>query len=77
MQHFRTFAPLILAAVLLLAGCGNKDQGTTQKVSSTQEQDYIKRIENNPNMSAQAKAAAIRGMQQQQANAQRMQQMRK
>ena len=77
MQQFRAFAPLILTAVLLLAGCGNKDQGTTQKVSTTQEQDYIKRIENNPNMSPQAKAAAIKGMQQQQANAKSMQQMRK
>ena len=50
MLKIRIFMPLILATVLLLAGCGNKDEGTTQQVSSTQEQDYIKRIENDPNM---------------------------
>jgi PBP1b-binding outer membrane lipoprotein LpoB len=69
MLKIRIFMPLILATVLLLAGCGNKDEGTTQQVSSTQEQDYIKRIENDPNMPPQAKAAAIKNMKDQQANA--------
>jgi predicted small lipoprotein YifL len=69
MQQIRIFTPLILATLLLLAGCGNKDQGITQQVSATQEQDYIKRIENDPNMPPQAKAAAIKTMKEQQANA--------
>jgi PBP1b-binding outer membrane lipoprotein LpoB len=77
MKHIRFAAPLVLAAALLLAGCGNKDQGTTQQVSATQEQDYIKRIQNDPNMPPQAKAAAIRSMQEQQENARKLAEGRK
>jgi hypothetical protein len=69
MKRYRVFAFAGIVAALLVAGCNSGDQGTTKTVSSTQEQDYIKGIQNNPKIPAQAKAAAIKGMQEQQAHA--------
>jgi hypothetical protein len=72
MSIMRKIQSIVLALSvvgLLLTGCGPKDEGKTVSVSATQEQDYIKRIQDDPNMPAPAKAAAIKNMQEQQERA--------
>jgi hypothetical protein len=70
-SKYRLLAPVVALLAVLAAGCEPADQGKTVSTPKT-DQAEIDRI-NNSNIPPQAKAAALQGMKDGKANAERMQ----
>ncbi len=69
-------AAFLALSVLSLSGCSDNKEASGRTIRQTNtEQDEIKRIQNDPKMPPQAKAAAIKGLQEGQIAAKQAQKM--